>query len=272
LVGIYGHRGRYGGRRSVFSPRDVAGPGSGVAFQDVPVALSAALMAFVPRSMRIVRSATGAVGWAASMSALDVFVLLSPYILLTSFSRRTHARSRYWDGAMGKLVSVACLTVVAAALVGAAGAAPPEVGTLSVEGGNGVVYLGLRGSVLGRLADGTLTVVDLTPRDAYVAVVTGRKLVQHRLGPYKTRYRGVGLRYRMLGGGYRIVLHGEGIDISAVGRGVVELQAERTLPTDDAGVYSLAGVDCGAEPASCTPLPDLPQRFKLSPPSVTPSP
>jgi len=159
-----------------------------------------------------------------------------------------------------------CSVAVAAVLVAVAGAAEPTTGVLSVEGGKGVVMLELRGSVLGLLGSGSIVVVDRTPRDRYVAIVAGRKLIQERLGPTRMLYRGQGLRFRMLGGGYRIVIRGIGIAVSAVGRGVVSLEGERRFPDDDAGVYSVDGVDCGVEPETCTPLPDEPLRFRLGPP------
>ena len=87
----------------------------------------------------------------------------------------------------------------------------------------------LRGSVLGRLSNGSLRVTDQTPNDRYAAVVVGRKLTQERIGPRTILYRGQGLRFRMLGGGYRMVARGSGITVSAVGRGVVVLDAEPKL-------------------------------------------
>ncbi len=167
---------------------------------------------------------------------------------------------------MRALVFSICSVAVATVLAGVAGAAEPSAGVLSVQGGKGVVMLELRGSVLGLLGSGSIVVVDRTPRDRYVGIVTGRRLTQQRLSPTRMLYRGQGLRFRMLGGGYRIVIRGVGIAVSAVGRGVVSLEGERRFPEDDAGVYSVDGVDCGVEPATCTPLPDEPVRFKLGPP------
>jgi len=167
---------------------------------------------------------------------------------------------------MRALVFSICSVAVAALFAGMVGAAEPPAGVLSVEGGKGVVMLELRGSVLGLLGSGSIVVVDRTPRDRYIAIVTGRRLTQQRLGPTRMVYRGQGLRFRMVGGGYRIVVRGIGIVVSAVGRGIVSLDGERRFPEDDAGVYSVDGVDCGVEPESCTPLPDEPVRFRLGPP------
>ena len=63
-----------------------------------------------------------------------------------------------------------------------------------------------------------------------------------------------------------MVARGSGIDVSAVGRGVVMLDGEPRFAGDDVGVYSLDGVDCSVEPELCTPLPTEPERFALEPP------
>lgn len=167
---------------------------------------------------------------------------------------------------MRKLILLACSAVATAVLVSTAGAAEPGTGTLSVERGRGLVMLDLRGSVLGRLANGTLRVTDYTPFDRYGEIVVGRRLTQERVGPRTVVYRGQGLRFRMLGGGYRVVVRGNGISLSVVGRGVVVLDGEPRVPGEDAGVYSFDGVDCGLEPLLCTPLPEEPERFPLGAP------
>jgi hypothetical protein len=168
---------------------------------------------------------------------------------------------------MRKLVLLACSLAGAAALAGAARADDPQNGTLSVARGKGVVMLEVRGNVLGRLGAGALTVTDLTPRDKYTATVVARRMKEIRvLGLRTTRYRGQGIRFRLLGGGYKVTVRGVGIAVSAVGNGFVTLDGERLTPFDEAGVYSLEGVDCSAEPTSCTPLPDEPTRLTLGVP------
>jgi hypothetical protein len=169
-------------------------------------------------------------------------------------------------GAMRKLVVLLCaFTALAAATV--AWAAEPTGGTLSVERGRGIVMIDLKGSVLGRITNGTLRVTDHTPFDRFSPVVSGRKLTETRLGPRTVLYRGQGLRFRMVGGGSRIVARGSGITVSAVGRGTVMLQAEQRFVGDDTGVYSLDGTDCSVEPLSCTPLPIEAERYVLEPPA-----
>jgi hypothetical protein len=171
---------------------------------------------------------------------------------------------------MRTLSLLACSLVAAVSLAATAGAAEPDAGSLSVEGGKGVVTLDLRGVVLGRVARGSLRVTDLTPRDRFSATVAGRALTQERLGPRTVLYRGQGLRFRS-GGGFRIVVRGAGISLSAVGRGTVSLDGEARAPGDETGVYSLDGVDCSLEPELCTVLPDEPERHTIGPPPSDPA-
>jgi hypothetical protein len=171
---------------------------------------------------------------------------------------------------MRMLAVVLCSFCAVVAVGSVAWAGEPSAGTLSVDGGKGVVMIDLRGSVLGRLTAGTLRVTDLTPSDRYAPLVVGRKLTSDRIGPRTILYRGQGLRFRMLGGGYRMVARGSGITVSAVGRGVVMLDGEPRYPGDDVGVYSQDGVDCSAEPVECSPLPPEPERFALEPAPAQP--
>lgn len=166
-----------------------------------------------------------------------------------------------------RLLLLLCSVATTAVLVGTAGAAEPTAGNLSVEGGKGVVTVELRGSMLGLLGNGVLRVTDLTPRDRFTPTVTGRRLTQVRVGPRTVVYRGQGLRFRMLGGSYRFVARGGGIALSGVGWGWVVLDGQPRFVGDDPGVYSVDGVDCSAEPQTCTPLPDVPLKIKLGTPA-----
>jgi hypothetical protein len=166
---------------------------------------------------------------------------------------------------MRKLTLLVCSLAAAAAVAGSAGAADPNSGTLSVERGRGVVILELRGSVLGRIANGSLRVTDLTPRDRFGAMVVGRRLTEERIGPKTVLYRGQGLSFRMHGG-HRLVVRGNGISLSAVGRGSVSLDGEPRVTGEDVGVYSIDGTDCWVLPLECTPVPLEAERFVIGPP------
>lgn len=171
-----------------------------------------------------------------------------------------------------RILVLLCALATLVATASIAGAAEPDVGTLSVERGRGVVALDLRGSLLGRLGAGSLRVTDHTPNDRYVALVAGRRVTQERIGPKTVLYRGQGLRFRVLGGSFRVVVRGSGMSLSAVGRGWVVLDGEPRTADDDPGIYSLEGVDCSLEPTLCAPLPLVAERFLVEPPGTRPQP
>ena len=143
-----------------------------------------------------------------------------------------------------------------------AGVAAPDAGegTLSVEDGVGKVTLQARGGVIGRLERGSVTIYDLTPEDAYDPVVFGDDRPVRFIGDTGIQYGGSALRFRVIGGRYRIVIDGRGIDLSVVAKGTGTIVADAI---SDPGVYSLEGADCRTDRARCKPLPDLVRRFQL---------
>lgn len=135
-------------------------------------------------------------------------------------------------------------------------------GTLSVEDGVGKVTLQARGGVIGRLDRGSVTIHDLTPDDAFTPWVFGDDQPVRFVGETGIRYAGVGLRFRLVGGRYRITIDGRGIDLSVVAKGSGTIVADAVA---NPGVYSLDGEDCRTEGARCKPLPELTKRFQLGP-------
>jgi len=177
---------------------------------------------------------------------------------------------------MRKLILFGCAIASVAALTLSTGASGQTTGVLSVDQGRGVVILELRGVVLGRLTSGTLRVTDQTPRDRFQEIVNGKLVEPEYIGPRTTLYRGQGLRFRMVGGRYRIVVRGTGIAVSAMGRGLVQLDGEPRVPGEPTGLYSINdGTDCSLEPTLCTPLPEERESFELGgaeePPQPRPS-
>jgi hypothetical protein len=132
-------------------------------------------------------------------------------------------------------------------------------GTLSVESGDGRVVVQARGAAIGRLERGTLTIIDTTPNDPHEPVVSGLTRALREVGENGTRYTGSNIRFRIIGGGFRIVLDGRGIDLSVVGRGFATLKGDAPSP----GLYSLAGADCRAARSACEELPEVARRFQL---------
>jgi hypothetical protein len=153
------------------------------------------------------------------------------------------------------LLALLLPVAAAAALKAAAGD-----GTLSVEDGRGKVNLDARGGVIGRLDRGTITVYDKTPGDASFPVVTGADQPEVFLTDGGVRYRGSALRFRIIGGGFKLQIQGRGIDLSVVGKGSGFIEADNSI---EPGVYSLDGADCRKTPTSCDELPLPGLRFKL---------
>jgi hypothetical protein len=133
-------------------------------------------------------------------------------------------------------------------------------GELSVDSGRGKVTVVARGGVIGRFADGKVSILDLTPEDAFDPVVFGDELPTVVLPNGAEVYRGTNVRFRLVGGRYHVVVHGVGIDMSAVGNGLVWLESDGSRSP---GTYSLDGDDCQLLRAKCKPLPELRTRFKL---------
>ena len=164
---------------------------------------------------------------------------------------------------MRKLVVLFVLLALALPVAGLAGLkALRNEGTLSVDAGRGIVTVKAKGGVIGRLDRGTVTIWDLTPNDAYEARVVGDDRPVREIGENGLRYAGNGLRFRLVGGEFRITVTGVGIDLSAVGRGWTFVNGVGAEP----GLFSLDGVDCSMSRAACKPLPEVGRRFQLGGP------
>jgi hypothetical protein len=136
-------------------------------------------------------------------------------------------------------------------------------GTLSVENGHGKLWLQGRGGLIGRLERGTITIWDLTPDDANDPFVTGDDKPVRFVGETGVQYAGTGLRFYLVGGGFRISINGKaGLDLSVVGKGNGWLQGDLVEP----GLYSLGGNDCRKASTSCLPLPETRTFFQLGTP------
>jgi hypothetical protein len=119
-------------------------------------------------------------------------------------------------------------------------------GSLEIRDGRGAITVKGRGALLGRLDRGSLTVADLTPNDQWSPRVNGvprGKLVS---------IRGRDITFYVPAGRYRIVVRGEGVNISARGVGSAVLDGQ----PDAAGATGTFAVG-DAEPS---PIPDDPGR------------
>jgi hypothetical protein len=164
------------------------------------------------------------------------------------------------SSAMRRLVLLALVVALLLPVAAWAAASLPGDGTLVVDNGNGLVTIRARGGILGRFVTGNMVISDLDLSDGKVPVVYGAETIQP-LGGGRTRYSGDDLRFRMIGGLFRVQINAIGVDVSAVGRGIATLDASGF--TDFPGRYSING-------GSFQPLPGHAVTYPLG--QVPPSP
>jgi len=126
-------------------------------------------------------------------------------------------------------------------------------GTLSVKAGVGRVYLNFNGSVVGRLQRGFIQVTDPVASDGVGFEFSGCDVERDKsdttTNPNDTVKicRGDNLRFRAIGGNYKVLIRGarpytsaSGIYLSAVGHGFAVLNGAGDDPAVDSdGSYSL---------------------------------
>jgi hypothetical protein len=155
---------------------------------------------------------------------------------------------------MRRLLTFAVLAFALALPVGAAARGlSPSDGTLSVKDGRGVITIQGRGGVIGSFAKGSVLINDPVDGDGTGPIVTGDDWSKDKTDT-ATLWGGTKVRFRIIGGTFRIVVKGRGINLSFVGKGSVILNG---YGTDDDGSYSINGSDYNLIPAF--PLP-----FQLS--------
>lgn len=159
---------------------------------------------------------------------------------------------------MRKLLLFCALVAISAPAVALAGKRAPGDGTLQVRNGDGIVFVQVRGAVLGRCSDCTLTIDDPIIGDGTGAIVFGEDFEKTRLlSETKTRYVNrsprTDMRFRIIGGLSRVMVNGEGINLSVVGRGFAVLQADFTVPAP--GEYAVDGGDFSPLPLAKTRVP-----------------
>ena len=126
-------------------------------------------------------------------------------------------------------------------------------GTLSVKDGRGAIVIQGRGAVIGSFAYGSVRIVDPIEGDGTGPIVSGEEF--HReIDDTTDVYRGTKVRFRNIGGTFKIVVKGRGINLSFVGQGKVTVNG---AGTEDDGTYATNG-------AEYSPIPDFLFTFALS--------
>jgi hypothetical protein len=163
---------------------------------------------------------------------------------------------------MRRLVAFTVLAIVLAVPAGAlaVGDDGSNDGTVSVRNGRGAVILNpFNGSAVGRVGHGKIWISDPVFSDGDGADVWNCDY--RRYTDTQTFCIGDNIRFRAVGGKYRIVLRGRGIFLSAVGRGTVTLDGSGEDPNIDVdGLFSL-------NDSPYRSLPDHEKDFPLVPPA-----
>ena len=159
---------------------------------------------------------------------------------------------------MRRLLTFAMLAALALPVASAARTQGASDGTLSVRDGRGTITISARGGVIGSFAQGRVTISDPIDGDGTGPIVSGDDFPPIERNDTTTTWRGTKVRFRIIGGSFRVVVRGRGINLSLVGKGNVTLDG---AGTGDDGSYSVNGDDYLA-------LPDFLLPFQLS--SATP--
>jgi opacity protein-like surface antigen len=161
--------------------------------------------------------------------------------------------------AMKRLLPLAAIAALLLPSAGAATARNAGDGTLSVRDGRGKFTIAARGGVIGSFARGRVIITDPIDSDGTGPIVSGDEW-HHDRGDTTDIYGGTRVRFRLIGGSFKITVIGRGVNLSVVGRGTATLNGEGTL---DDGSYSMNGADY---------LPILPDPFSFPLASSTSSP
>jgi hypothetical protein len=129
----------------------------------------------------------------------------------------------------------------------------PGDGSLVVDNARGFVTVRARGGIIGRFDSGRLVMDDPSDTDGSGPFVYGADRIRE-LGPHTTLYIGEDIRFRLIGGSYRVSVNAYGMDISAVGRGTVLLDGSGFA--EQPGRVQVNG-------GSWQPMPDYETRYTL---------
>ena len=129
----------------------------------------------------------------------------------------------------------------------------PGDGSLVVDNARGVVVINGRGGIIGRFDSGYVRIFDPSEIDGGLPAVYGADKFR-QLGPHTTLYIGEDVRFRLIGGAYRVTVQALGMDISAVGKGSATLDGSGF--SEQPGRFQING-------SGWQPMPDTATRYTL---------
>jgi hypothetical protein len=157
---------------------------------------------------------------------------------------------------MGRLLTFGMLALALALALPVGAAARergPTDGTLSIREARGVITIQGRGAIIGSFAKGSVRINDPVDGDGTGPIVTGDEWSKD-VSETATTWGGSKVRFRNIGGAFRIVVRGRGINLSFVGKGNVILNG---AGSEDDGTYSFNG-------GAYNLVPSFPQTFQLT--------
>jgi hypothetical protein len=132
------------------------------------------------------------------------------------------------------VVLVFALALPAGALARLGG---PADGTLSVKDAKGVITIQGRGAVIGSVGKGSVMINDPVDGDGTGPIVSGDEWSRDKTET-ATIWGGTKVRFRNIGGTFKVVVRGRGINLSFVGKGNIIVNG---AGTDDDGSYATNG-------------------------------
>jgi hypothetical protein len=140
--------------------------------------------------------------------------------------------------------------LVAALVVPAAALATPRAaddGTLVVKNGDGYVFVSGRGAIIGSCDNCRVRTFDPDPEDGTGPIVNGAE-DHDDVSEGVDVYSGTDVRFRMIGGAFKVRIWGSGIDLSVVAKGWGRIRGADS----NTGWYALNGEDRRLLPSDLT--------------------
>ena len=156
---------------------------------------------------------------------------------------------------MKRLALIVALAALVFPTLGVAMVRNTGDGTLSIMNGHGTFTVNAKGGVIGSFVKGRVIITDPIPGDGTGPIVSLSGDDWHKdRGDTTDVYGGTKIRFRLIGGMFRIKVIGRGVNLSVVGKGQATLNGDGT---PDDGSYSVNGSDY-------QPVPFDPSTFTLS--------
>lgn len=149
---------------------------------------------------------------------------------------------------MRRLIVVTASLALAVPTVALAATRASGDGTLSVKNASATIVINAKGGVIGRFESGSVRITDPIDGDGSGPVVTGAER-HHDVDATTDTWSGTKVRFRLIGGTFKVKVQGSGIFLSVVGRGEVRMTGRGT---DDDGSFSLN--DAQDKPLLDTPI------------------